>query len=71
MPRIVELSDHTDVEGNRRKMDALQLVSEYDIDLATAYQIIDGKFTIEEALRRKEARTFTAQRRNKDKSENR
>ena len=71
MPRIVELSDHTDVEGNRRKRDALQLASEHGIDLATAYQIVDGKFTIEEALRRKEARTFAAQRRNKDKSENR
>ena len=67
----LELSDHTDVEGNRRKRDALQLASEHDIDLATAYQIVDGKFTLEEALRRKEVRTFTTQRRNEDKSENR
>lgn len=71
MPRIVELSDHTDVEGNERKRDALQLVSEHDIDLATAYQIVDRKFTIEKALRRKEIRAFTAQRRNGDNSENR
>jgi len=67
-PRIVELSDHIDVEGNERKRDALQLASEHDIDLATAYQIVDRKFTIEEALRRKEARAFTAQGRNEDKS---
>ena len=64
MPRIVELSDHTDVEGNRRKRDALQLASEHNIGLATAYQIVDAKFTLEEALRRKEARTFTTKRRN-------
>ena len=46
--------------------DALSLGSH-----AIAYQIVDGKFTIEEALWRIESRTSTAETRNEDKSENR
>ena len=50
------------MEGNRRKRDALQLASEHNIGLATAYQIVDAKFTLEEALRRKEASDFHNQK---------
>ena len=61
-PPIVELSDHRVVEGNPRRDQALQFASEYDIHLATAYQIVDEKITLREVLRRKRARTPTRNR---------
>ena len=64
---IVELSEYTDVEGNHRKEQAIQLASKHSIDIATAYQIVDKKFTLDEALRRKQARTSTDHRQNEDK----
>ena len=54
-PPIVELSEYTDVEGNSRRSQALQLVSEHDIPPETAYQIVDKKITLAKALRRKQA----------------
>lgn len=51
---IVELSEHTNVEDNPRKKQALQLVSEHHIPLETAYQIVDKKFTLNRALQRKQ-----------------
>lgn len=67
-PPIVELSEHTDVEGNPRKKKAVQLASKYDIDIATAYQIVDKKFTLDKALQRKQSQTSAAHRENEDKS---
>ena len=61
-PPIVELSEHTNVEGNPRKKQALQLSAEHGIPLATAYQIVDKKILLAEALRRKQAQTSTAHR---------
>ncbi len=55
---IVELSEYTGVEGNQRKKEAVQLTREYKIDIATAYQIVDGKFTLTEVMRRKQARNI-------------
>ena len=54
-PPIVELSEHKVIEGNPRREEALQLASEHDIDLATAYNIIDKRITLTEVLRRKQA----------------
>ena len=62
-PSIVELSEYTGVEGNPRKKEAVQLASEYKIPLATAYQIVDKKFTLTDVMRRKPARTSTKHRR--------
>ena len=52
-PPTVELSDHAIIEGNPRRDQALQLASEHDIPLVTAYNIIDEHITLEEVLRRK------------------
>ena len=52
---IVELSEHKVVEGSLRREQASQLVSEHEIDLATAYNIVDKNITLEEVLRRKQA----------------
>ena len=65
-PSIVELSEYTDVEGNSRRTQALQLVSEHGIPPETAYQIVDEKITLAEVLRRKRDQTSTARRRRRD-----
>lgn len=65
---IVELSEHTNVEGNPRRKQALQLASEHDIDPATAYNIVDKQITLAEVLRRKQTRTSSAHRQNEDKN---
>ena len=54
--RIVELSDITDDKDNERKTQAIQLAKEHEIDPSTAYNIVDGIITLEEVLRKKEAR---------------
>ena len=53
-PPIVELSEHQVVEGNPRREQALQLASVYDIELSTAYNIVDKRITLTEVLRRKQ-----------------
>ena len=62
-PRIVELSEHQVVEGNPRRDQALQLASEHDIDISTAYNIIDknNSFTLEKALQRKQANQLASE----------
>ena len=67
-PPIVELSEHKIVEGNSRRDQALQLASEHDIDLATAYNIVDKNITLAEVLRRKQDRTSTVRTQNADKN---
>ena len=54
-PPIVELSEHQDIDSNPRRARALQLVSEHNIDVATAYNIIDENITLEKVLRQKQA----------------
>ena len=68
-PPIVELSEHKVVEGNPRREHALQLASEHGIDIATAYNIVDKRITLVEVLRRKQAQTSAAHKRNEDKRE--
>ena len=68
-PPIVELSEYKVVEGDSRRKQAFQLVSEHDIDISTAYNIVDGNITLDEALRRKQARTRVARRENEDKGD--
>lgn len=67
---IVELSEYKVVEGDPRRERALRLASEYEIDLATAYQIGDKKITLPEVLRRKQTRTSAAPRQNENKRKN-
>lgn len=55
-PPIVELSDYAVVKDNPRRNQALQLASEHDIPLVTAYNIIDENITLNEVLRRKQTR---------------
>ncbi len=62
-PSIVELSEHTNVEGNPRRAQALQLVSEHDIPPETAYEIVDNKITLKEVLRRKQASQLASEHR--------
>ena len=62
-PPIIELSEYIGIEGNSRKKEAIQLATKHDIDLAMAYQIVDKKFTLDKALRRKQTRTRAARRR--------
>ena len=64
-PPILELSEYKSVKGNSRRERALQLTSEHDIELESAYQIVDEKMTLDEVLRRKQAQTFTDKRRNR------
>ena len=52
-PPILELSEHKSIKDNPRREQALQLAETHDIDLSTAYQVVDKKFTLEEALREK------------------
>ena len=65
-PPIVELSDHTVVKGKPRREQALQLAKEFDIDPATAYNIVDENITLTEVLRRKQALISTTHRQNQD-----
>ncbi len=68
-PPIIELSEHKVVEGNPRRKQALELVSEHDIDPATAYNIVDKNITLDEVLRRKQTRTRATRRRNEDEND--
>ena len=68
-PPIIELSEHKVVEGNPRREQALELVSEHDIDPATAYNIVDKNITLDEVLLRRQTRTRAARRRNENKSD--
>lgn len=68
-PPIVELSEHKIVEGNPRREQALQLASEHGIDIATAHNIVDKRITLAEVLRRKQAQTSAAHKRNENKRE--
>ena len=55
-PPIVELSsEHQAIEGTPRRDQALQLASEHNIDVSTAYQIVDKNITLEKVLRQKQA----------------
>ena len=67
-PPIIELSEHKVVEGNPRRKQALELVSEYDIDPATAYNIVDENITLDEVLERKQTRTRAVRRQIPNKS---
>ena len=65
-PPIVELSEYQNVESDLRRKQALQLVSEHHIDIGTAYNIVDGNITLDEALRRKQDRISRVHRQNED-----
>ena len=54
-PPIVELSDHQVIKGNPRRVQALRLASEHNIDVGTAYNIVDKNITLEKVLRQKQA----------------
>ena len=55
-PRIVELSDITDDKDNAKKTQAIQLAEKHKIDLADAFNIVNGKITLEKFLKRKQDR---------------
>ena len=65
-PQVVELSEHRIIEGKPRRNQAFRFKSEYDIDIGTAYNIVDGNITLDEALRRKQDRTSRTHRQNED-----
>ena len=64
-PPIVELSDYAVVKDNPRRDQALQLASEHDIPIGTAYNIIDKNITLTEVLRRKQTKAKYTSRREK------
>ena len=67
-PPIIELSEHKVIASSPRRQQALKLVSEHDIDPATAYNIVDKNITLSEVLRRKEVKTSTNKEQNEDKN---
>lgn len=50
---IVELSAIKDDKDNERKTQSIKLAKQHEIDIAIAYQIVDERITLEEALKRK------------------
>lgn len=59
-PPIVELSEHTVVEGNPRRVQALQIASKHDIPHETAYAIVDRQTTLEKVLLKKKAKQLSS-----------
>ena len=61
-PPIVELSEPKGVKDTSRSKQASRLASKHNIDLSTAYNIVDKNITLEEVLRRKQTRAFSRSR---------
>ena len=53
---IVELSAIRDDKDNERKTQSIKLANQHKIDIAIAYQIVDERITLEEALKRKRSK---------------
>lgn len=54
-PQMIELSSYLPPQ-TKRKEKAIHLAEKHSIGISTAYNIVDGKMTLKEALRRKEAK---------------